>query len=248
MKIVGDYHTHSQYSHGQGDIGKNVEAAVRRGLSEIAITDHGPRAHSIIPLGIREPEVLLKIKEKIDTLNQQYSNINILTGVEANIINLSGDLDIPDEILARIDIVGAGLHLLIKPPDINTAYNLIFNNKITYNLVGYKRKEIRQWNTEAVINAVRRHNIDFITHPGYQLDIDTPALAGECADRGTYLEINNRHADRLEGFIKAAGRSGVKFILNSDAHHPDRVGDLREGIEVLIKTGLDLNRVVNVKH
>ena len=42
MKLYGDYHTHTIYSHGSGTIRDNVEEALRKGLKEIGICDHGP--------------------------------------------------------------------------------------------------------------------------------------------------------------------------------------------------------------
>lgn len=246
MKIIGDYHTHSQYSHGKGDIRKNVQIAVEKGLKEIAITDHGPRAYSVVPLGVRRPEKILDIKKEIEEVNKEFPQINVLCGIEANIINHDGDLDIPESILEQLDIIAAGLHLLIIPPDIITARKLIIDNKIVYKLFPGRRKEIRRWNTEAVINAVQKYPIDFITHPGYQLDINTYALANACAKEDTYLEINARHGNLTTGFVRAASKTPVKFIINSDAHSPENVGSIEPGIRIAKKLGLENNRLVNV--
>lgn len=246
MKIKGDYHTHSQYSHGHGDIEKNVEKAREEGLQEIGITDHGPRAYSIVRLGIKKPETLLEIKAEINQLQSCFSDVKILTGVEANIINRSGDLDISKEILSELDIVAAGLHLLIIPPDLITAYNLIINNRITYKFIPNKRPTIRRWNTEAVINAVKKYPIDFVTHPGYQIDIDTYSLARVCAREDTCLEINCRHGKLTEDFVRAASETRVKFIINSDAHAPEEVGKLKEGLRLVKELNLDPERIVNL--
>lgn len=247
MQIMGDYHTHSEYSHGQGDLKANIEAALASGLKEIAITDHGPKTWNFIRLGIKRAEELLEIKNKIDDLQKVYSGIKIYTGVEANIINAEGELDIPLEILDQLDLVAAGFHLLIWPPDLKSAQKLIFDNRFIYKFFKSKREEIRQHNTEIAINAVRRNNINFITHPGYKLDIDTYELARVCEEEDTWLEINARHGQSSEDFVKAAATTEVKFIVNSDAHSPEEVGKLDPGLKITAYLGLSEARIINYR-
>ncbi|MFW6034778.1 MAG: PHP domain-containing protein [Halothermotrichaceae bacterium] len=245
MKIIGDFHTHSQYSHGRGDLRANVEAAVARGFRQLAITDHGPRTFNFIRLGVKRPEQLLDIKKEIENLNYEYSEIDILAGVEANIVNSQGELDVPDNILAELDLAAAGLHLLLLPPDINSAREIIFNNRILYKYFPEKRMNIRKTNTQAVINAVKKHRLDFITHPGYKLDIDTYSLASVCAANNTALEINARHGSLTEGFVKAASQTEVKFVINSDAHSPEQVGKIGPGLEIVKKLKIAPERIIN---
>lgn len=244
-EIVGDYHTHSEYSHGKGEIIGNVEAARKIGLKEIAITDHGPRTYNFIRLGVRNAEEFLLIKDKISEVQKDYQDIKILAGVEANIINHEGDLDVPDQILNRLDIVAAGFHLLIWPPDLRSGWFLIVNNRFTYRFFPFRRQDIRKNNTESIINAVRRHRIDFITHPGYGVDIDTFELARVCAKHGTLLEINARHGELTEGFVQAATETGVNFIVNSDAHSTQQVGKLDSGLELISRLDIDRERIMN---
>mgnify|MGYP006298367815 CR=1 FL=1 len=247
MHIIGDYHTHSNFSHGQGDLKGNIETAARKGLDEIAITDHGPRTYNFIRLGIKEPDVLLEIKQKVKEIQREYSKLNVKVGVEANIINGKGELDIPSDILSELDLVAAGFHILIRLPDFNSWRRIKFDNRITYKIFPGIREKIRRWNTETVVKAVKKNEIDFITHPGYKVDIDTYELARVCAEEGTWLEINCRHGEMKKDFVRAARETEVKFIVNSDAHHPKKVGELEVGIRLIRELDLDWERVVNVK-
>ncbi|MFP4016425.1 MAG: PHP domain-containing protein [Halanaerobiales bacterium] len=248
MNCTGDFHTHSQYSHGKGNLIGNIEVAVSKGLKKIAITDHGPRTWNIIKLGVKSAEILLEIKDKIKGLQLNYPEIEILAGVEANIINSDGELDVPEDILSELDIVAAGFHLLLLPPNIRSAKEIIFDNRFSYHLFPARRQEIRKQNTRALINAVKRYNIDFITHPGYGVDIDTYELARVCTEENTFLEINARHGELTKGFVRAAAETDVKFIINSDAHSPDEVGDLNDGLMIVAELGLSADRIVNVEY
>src|SRR5690554_3809715 len=140
MNCIGDYHTHSQYSHGRGNICKNIEAAIDKGLKELAITDHGPRAWNLIRLGVKDASKFLEIKKEIKNLQLEYPQIKLYTGVEANIINQNGEIDIPEEVLEKLDIVATGFHLLIYPPDLLSFRDIIINNRIFYKCFPARRE------------------------------------------------------------------------------------------------------------
>ena len=61
MKLFADYHTHTKYSDGQGTPAQNIDAASKRGLKEVALTDHGPGS---IGIGVAKPETFITIKEE----------------------------------------------------------------------------------------------------------------------------------------------------------------------------------------
>ena len=61
MEILGDYHTHTVFSHGHGSIEDNVKAAIKMGLKEIAITDHGFSHNSYGVRRMDEPKCSKKL-------------------------------------------------------------------------------------------------------------------------------------------------------------------------------------------
>ena len=247
MKCTGDFHTHSEYSHGKGKLRENIEVAISKGLKELAITDHGPQTWNFIRLGVKNAEELLKIAEKIKLLQLEYPEIKLYSGVEANIINRDGELDVPGWVLEQLDITAVGYHLLIFPVNLHSAKEIIIDNRFTYKFFPGKRDEIRQHNTEALIKTIQNYKIDFITHPGYGVDIDTYELARVCAEENTYLEINARHGELTEGFVKAAAETDVKFIINSDAHSPEQVGEQEAGLKIVERLNLSKKRIINVE-
>ncbi len=247
MKCTGDFHTHSEYSHGKGMLRENIEAAINKGLKKLAITDHGPQTWNFIKLGVKNAEELLEIAKKINLLQLEYPEIKLYSGVEANIMNRDGEIDVPASVLEQLDITAVGYHLLIFPFNLRSAKEIIIDNRFTYKFFPGKRDEIRQRNTESLIKTVQNYDVDFITHPGYGVDIDTYELARVCAEEDTYLEINARHGQLTEGFVRAAAESDVKFIINSDAHSPKQVGDQDAGLRIVERLNLSKERLINVK-
>jgi len=240
MKITGDYHTHTIYSHGKGTIRENVESAIKKGLKEIAICDHGPRHAGF---GVKRKN-FSKMRNEIDSLNKEYKEINILLGVEANIIGYDGEIDVDDEIIEMIDILLVGFHFGAVPKSLGDAYKMF-----VLNYIGKYSKDsamkARKLNTEAVINAINRYDIDLITHPGAKVDIDTRELAKAAAKRGTALEINASHGFLTVEYIKIAAEEDVKFMINSDAHRPEDVGNVEKAIQRAIEANLSIERIIN---
>lgn len=242
--MVADYHTHTLHSHGRGTVLENARAAARRGLEAVAITDHGPGA---VPwVGARAAGVFEQIRAEADKA-QEATGVRVLTGVECNVMSADGDLDMAEAELRRLDLVLAGLHLMIVPRRVADAKTLILPNILPRSwLPGDGRTRARVTNTKALVEAVNRYRIDVVTHPGLHLPVDTTELARACARRGTRLEISSAHRETDEAFVRAAAREGVDFVLSSDAHCPGRVGDLGAALQVARRAGLDPDRVWNV--
>ena len=99
-----------------------------------------------------------------------------------------------------------------------------------------------------VIDCLRKNDISILTHPGDKGPFDIRAIAEVCVETDTLMEINTWHGHMTEEEIKIAAEvEGVQFIISSDAHTPDRVGDFKDGVERAIRAGLDLNRIVNIR-
>jgi len=185
IKLYADYHTHTIYSHGKGTIMDNVLAAKEKGLTEIAITDHGIRHFRF---GVKR-ENLKKMRREIDVINDGNTGIKVLLGMECNIISAEGDVDVDEDILKQLDILLVGYHLMVKPKSLSDVGN-IYGRNIMAKIFHLCKEETKESNTNAMIKAIRKYKIDIITHPGARIPIDTTRVAAEAAKVGTAMEIN----------------------------------------------------------
>ncbi|HHV63104.1 MAG TPA: PHP domain-containing protein [Firmicutes bacterium] len=252
MKPFADYHTHTIYSHGTGTVEDNVVAAIKAGLEEVAITDHGPG--NIFNIGVKGIEAFEDIRRDVEACNAKYPNIKVLLGVEANITGLDGSLDVPDSILQGLDKVLAGHHLLVRGKTPRDTWGIVGRNVVVrlcprrlQHLCADLARRARVANTDALVRAVTAHRVDIVTHPGLMVSIDTKELARACALAGTALEINVKHAMESLDFVMVAAGEGVKFALSSDAHRPEDVGRLEPALEIARRAGLGPDMILNVR-
>lgn len=242
MRVFADYHTHTKYSHGKGTVLDNTARAHVLGLEEIAISDHGP-AH-MLGIGIEGLHILDKIRADANHSMQVYPNVKVKLAVEANVTSIDGSIDITQEYCRKLDMLQVGLHFMVHPRQWLDGLNrttLHLLRGLTRNL----RQKSRLLNTEALTNAVYRHNIDVITHPGYRFEIDSRALAKACAARNTAFEINTSHEHMTVELISLVADEGVDFVIGSDAHHPHRVGDVAKGLALAQTAGLSAKQIRN---
>jgi putative hydrolase len=242
MRVIADYHTHTVYSHGRGSIEDNVRAALDKGLKIIGITDHGP-GHFFI--GIRGVPAFRRMQKEIQKMRYKYPEIEILFGVEANIVDTDGTIDVPLPIMRELDILLVGYHKMVMPRSIAAA--VIGAKNFIAGWTGHASEELRRKNTAAITAAVRRYPIDAITHPGLQVDIDTAELAHVCAEYGTALEINSSYGKELDGYIKTALATDARLVINSDAHTPARVGDFAAAYALVERVGVPRERIINLE-
>jgi putative hydrolase len=237
-ELIYDHHTHTIYSHGKGDISDNVKVANDKGLKEIAITDHGPGHHFY---GL-DKNKLPEMREKIQKLKTEFPKVNVLLGVEANIVDGGNYLDITMEEFKDYDMVIAGYHYGVSKGH-------VFNNYISSH-IGFPSGSInalRIINTNMTVGAIYENNLEIITHPGDKGYFDIDEIAKACVDNDTMIEINNKHRHLTAEEIKIAAKYDVKFVVSSDAHRPEFVGSIDGCLMRACEAGLDFDRIVNIR-
>jgi putative hydrolase len=225
LKLKIDMHTHTVASgHAFSTIEEVAAQAAKKGLRMIATTDHGPAMEGA-PIAMFFA-ALLMLPRKID-------GVRLLRGVEANIIDFDGNVDLPADILKRLDFVMAGFHEVVLPPSDDVARN-----------------------TRAMIGALSNPYVDAISHPGNaHYPIDIPAIARAAKERGKLLEINNNSAvvrpgseDNCRRIASACRDLNIPVICGSDAHVSFNVGIFSNAIRILksveFPDGLVLNTSV----
>jgi DNA polymerase (family 10) len=234
--LKGDLQVHSNSTDGTMSIEEMALAANEKfGLQYIVITDHtkslkltnGLDEKQLLDQASRIAEVNDRIKRLPDKTDRQHinevdsaastprtkaNNFRILSGAEVNIMR-DGSLDTANNVLDKLDIVGAAIHSNFSQPI-----------------------EVQ---TDRLIKAARNPSVDIIFHPtgrrinkreGYPVNIEK--LVDIANDTNTILEID-AHYDRLDlkdEYVRMAIQKGVKLVIDSDAHHPVHFGFLKFGI------------------
>lgn len=242
MELFADWHTHTTFSDGHATPEEMVAAAARRGLAEVALTDHGPRGMFI---GVRDASVYLQLKEEAARLAEKYA-IRVLVGAEANVTGLDGRLDVPPEIARELDILIAGLHPQVWCRPLRQTLTWILPNQVG-RYIDRVRDSMRGANTTALVAAVYKNPLTFISHPGLMMAVDLDEVARACAATGCAMEINTGHHYDRDGVVLAALTRGARLVVNSDAHFPATVGDLAEGAALLDKYAVPPELVLNAR-
>lgn len=224
MLLEADLHTHTLASgHAYSTVKELAEAAAKRGLKMIAITDHGPK----MPGGPHEYYF-----GNMAALPRKIGNVEILRGVEANILDTEGTLDLPERLLEQLDIVLAGFHT-------GTGFD------------GRPQEDY----TRAALAALANPRVHIIVHPGNpEFPVDLEKLVQAAAAEGKALEINNNSFNisrpgslpRCQLLAKLAWKYQIQVVLNSDAHFYSVVGNFARAWQVARSAGIKEEQVLNL--
>lgn len=241
MILLGDYHTHTKYSrknHGKGTVLENACVARDKGLKQIAITDHG---FNHWMFGIKRKNIA-ELKEEV--LNaREITGVDILLGVESNLISADGSIDVVEGDYDNLDILLMGFHRLVKMETIKDLFYINYANGLS---VFSPSKERISRNTTAFLKALDKYPIDVITHLNFGFPTDTLAVARMAKEKGSLIELNGKRINFTDKELEIMASEGVKFIVNSDAHSPDRVGEVNKALNLIFRLGLPLNQIVNI--
>ena len=223
--IHADLHVHSDWSDAHASMEDMVQAAIKRGLKVLAITDHSNATNGVNGL---DEKRLKEQAVEIQKLREKYSgNITLLHGIEAEILE-DGSLDLAEETLSKLDIVVASLHEYIYQP----------------------RKVI----TARLVKAIRNPLVDIIAHPGGRelprtngTDLNWDEVFEAARDYLVALEINSNpvHLDMDEVHTRSANEFRVLISIDTDSHAIHKFENLKFGISVARRAWVNKQSVIN---
>ena len=245
MRLVRDIHTHTNYSHGTATVAEMVEAAREKGLTGISITEHGHYHHYARGISMEDYR---EMKGQVEQMRQRYPDMQILFGVEANVVSMEGDIDFTPEEAEIFDVVNVGFHVLCHMKNLRGYLRIHLPFFLGYKLKWRRFQEISRRNcTQAMLNVLERYPIHMITHPMSNYRMDLNAVAEKCAQTGTLLEINNARGKLSAREVAQVLPTGVGFAVGSDAHSTDKVGACARSFAIIEESGVPLDRVENVE-
>jgi DNA polymerase (family 10) len=224
--LRGDLQMHTDASDGQNTLAEMAEAARALGHEYIAITDH---SSYVGVTGGLDAERLARRIEEIERFNETLEGLRVLKSIEVDILQ-DGALDLPDEILEKLDIVVASVH---------SYFNLS-----------------QEQQTERIIRAMDNPHVHIFAHPTGRLigkrepyDVDMERVMRAALARGCYLEVN-AHPQRLDlndVYCKMAKDMGLKLAISTDAHRASDLNLLRFGIDQARRGWLEPEDVLNTR-
>lgn len=222
--VQGDLHLHTNWSDGVNNLEQLVAAAKACGYQYIAITEHSKSL--AISRGLNEERLRSQVEE-IKRLNRQEKEFHILTGIEVDILG-NATLDLPDDLLAELDLVIASIHS------------------------GFRQEPERI--TERILAALENPHVDILAHPTGRMlarrepyAFDLERVFHTAVKTKTALEIN-ASPDRLDLSAENARRFielGGYLAINTDAHDIRRLDDMKYGVITARRGWVEADRVIN---
>lgn len=221
----GDCHLHSDWSDGGSPIEEMARAAAGLGHEWIVLTDHSP---SLTIANGLSPERLEHQLDAVAAVNEAVDGIRVLTGCEVDILE-SGGLDMPAELLGRLDVVVASVHRRF----------------------GMDADQM----TRRLVTALASPHVDILGHctgrkivgrPRPPSVFDAPLVFAAAAELDKAIEVNSR-PERLDPprvLLTEAIRRGAKLAVNSDAHAPGQLAWNVLGCDRAAECGADLGSIV----
>lgn len=231
--LLGDCHTHSDWSDGGSPIAEMAETGRALGHSYMVLTDHSPRLTVANGLSAdrleRQLDVVAELNEKFAA--DGGSPFRILTGIEVDILD-DGSLDQKPSLLARLDVVVASVHSKLRMPSKDMTPRMIA-------AISNPHTDILGHCTGRLVTGERG------TRP--ESEFEAELVFAACQQFGVAVEINSRHErlDPPKRLLRLAVESGCLFSIDTDAHAPGQLDWQVNGCERAALCGVEPATIVN---
>lgn len=224
MNAIIDLHCHTIASgHAYSTLKENIDEAKLKGLKYVGVSDHAPN----MP-GSTHPFYF----GNLGVIKEEINGVKVLKGIEANIMDFDGNIDIPSDVVGKLDYVIASFH----PPCINPG-------------------NIHE-NTKAILNVMENKEVKIIGHlDDSRYPVDYEKVVVKAKETNTLLEINNSSLrtnsfrvgaiENAKVLLNLCKKHDVKVILGSDAHIYYQVGNFENCTKILEEVNFPGNLVVN---
>jgi DNA polymerase (family 10) len=221
--IKGQVHCHTTYSDGIHTLEAMVRGAEEMGMKYITITDHSPTA--IYANGLK----LDRLKRQWDEIDevQEKVSIKILRGTESDIV-ASGDLDYPDSVLEKFDVIVASIH------------------------ARYKMDAAKM--TERITTAMRYpvfkiwgHGLGRLLQRRPPFECDVEKILDVIAESKAAIEINGDpyRLDLEPRWVREARKRKIKFVISTDAHSVKAMNNIKYGVAMARRGWVTRKEVLN---
>ncbi len=226
--LKGDCHSHSTWSDGGAELRAMALAAQALGHEYLVATDHSARltvAHGLSVDRLAEQLV------EIERLNDELAPFTILTGMEVDILD-DGSLDLPDEWLARLDVVIGSVHHRIHQDAAHMTKRLV-------KAVANPHVDILGHCTNRKVMGNKRRPSNF----------DADYVFAACAQFDTAVEINCRpeRQDPPVELLELALEWECRVSIDSDAHAPGQLEWVNYGCDKAASVGIEAEQVLNTR-
>lgn len=214
MKSLIDTHTHTIVSgHAYSTVKENIEEAINKGLKYLGLSDHA----CTMPGG---PHPFYF--HNIHVIPERVGNLRILRGIEANIIDYDGNIDVDEETFVKLDYAIASLH----SPCLEHG--------------------TKEQHTQTILKVMENPNVKIIGHlDDSRYPVDYEVIVKKAKEKNILLEINNSSLkpnsfrqgarENCTTMLKLCKKYKVKVILGSDAHIHYDIANFENG-ESLLRT------------
>ncbi|ANU12768.1 DNA polymerase/3'-5' exonuclease PolX [Planococcus halocryophilus] len=222
--IVSDLHMHTTWSDGANSLTEMIDACVAKSYQYMVITDHSQ--YLKVANGLT-PERLTDQNGQIRELNKKYSEIEVLSGTEMDILP-DATLDFDNDMLQQLDFVIASIHSSFQQP----------------------QEQIM----DRILTAMKNPNVHMIAHPtgrivgqreGYNPDVEQ--ILDWAKEYGKIVELNASpyRLDLAVPYLVMAQEKGVPVAINTDAHAIEGLEVMETGVKHAQKAWLKKDNVVN---
>jgi len=222
IQLEADTHTHTILSgHAWSTLDENCRDGAAAGVRAICMTDHGPAM---------DGGMVWFAPNSFGALPETIHGVQVVPGVEFNIIDRHGTLDITQKsILKHVRFGIASMHD-ITMPQLNKAMH-----------------------TDAYIAALQNPVVDILGHPGNaHFENDPLPIVLEAKRLNKLIEINNGSFKSRRGsrdicldFAKLCMEHDVQVCVSSDAHHSSQIGKFPAALEMLQEISFPYELICN---